>query len=135
MAKDVKTEAGGAEKPKKIKRLSKVIEGTVLTITEGATDKVLTFDFAKLPAAIQASFGPFGMSHKLGDAAAGKKGEEAVAAIEKVWIGLMAGDWTVRAPAAEKITKKSILDKFNEMPDGKEKDLAAGLLQKLGLMK
>ena len=121
-------------KPKKVKRLSKGIEGTVLTITEGQTGTEMKFDFKDLPKAIQESFGPFGMSHKLGDAAAGKKGQDAVDAINKVWEGLMAGNLTVRAPAAPKITKKSILDKFNEMPDGKEKATAEGLLKKLGLM-
>ena len=129
------TEEQVVEAPKKVKRLSKVVEGTVLTITEGDTGAVLTYDFTSLPAAIQAAFGPFGMGHKLGDAAAGKKGQEAVDAINKVWEGLMKGDWTVRAPAAEKISKKSILDKFNEMPAGKEKNLAKDLLTKLGLIK
>ena len=129
------TEEATTEAPKKVKRLSKVIEGKILTITEGETGTVLTYDFTALPPAIQDSFGAFGMGHKLGDAAAGKKGQEAVDAINKVWEGLMKGDWTVRAPAAEKISKKSILDKFNEMPAGKEKNLAKDLLTKLGLIK
>ena len=115
------------------KRLSKVIEGNVLTIKEAETDTTLTFDFTALPESIQALFGPFGMSQKLGDAAAGKKGQDAVDAINKVWEGLVAGNWTVRAPAAEKVTKSSILSKFEAMPDGKEKKLAAELLAKLGI--
>ena len=63
-----------------------------------------------------------------------KKATEAVDfAINKVWDGLMAGNWSVRAPAAEKISKKSILDKYNAMPEGKEKVLAKGLLEELGV--
>ena len=128
---DAKTEA---EAPKKRKKLSKAIEGTVLTVTEAVTGKVLKYDFSTLPEAIQQAFGPFGMGHKIGDAAAGKKGQEAVDSMNKVWEGLQAGNWSVRAPAAKKITKKSIMAKFDEMPDGKEKVLAEGLLKKLGLM-
>jgi len=118
---------------KKRKRLSKKIEGTVLTIVEATTETTMTFDLLDLPADIQALFAPFGMSQKLGDSAAGKKGQEAVDSINKVWEGLKAGNWSVRAPAAEKITKKSIISKFDEMPDGKEKDIAAGLLKTLGI--
>ena len=73
--KDAVTDAPATEEaPKKKKKLAKVLEGKVLTITESTTDTAMTFDFDKLPPAIQEAFGPFGMSHKLGDAAAGKKG-------------------------------------------------------------
>jgi hypothetical protein len=51
-----------------------------------------------------------------------------------VWEGLVKGDWTIRMPASEKVSKRSILEKYNEMPEGKEKSLAQGLLQKLGLL-
>lgn len=119
---------------KKRKKLGKVIEGSIVTITEGITGSVLKFDFNTLPAAIQTNFGPFGLGHKLGDAAAGRKGQEAVDAINKVWEGLVKGDWTIRMPASEKVSKRSILEKYNEMPEGKEKSLAQGLLQKLGLL-
>jgi hypothetical protein len=121
-----------APKPKR-KRLSKVIDGGVLTIVEAVTETSTAYDFATLPEGIQALLGPFGMSQKLGDAAAGKKGEEAVNAINKVWEGLQAGNWSVRAPAAEKITKKSITGKFDAMEDGPEKEMAAELLKKLGI--
>lgn len=134
MADAVKKEEAEA-KPKKIKRLSKVIEGKILTITEGKTGEVMKFDFGKLPKAIQESFGPFGMSHKLGDAAAGKKGQDAVDSINKVWEGLMAGNWSVRAPAAPKVTKKAIIGKLEEMPEGPEKEVAKKLLADLGLFK
>ncbi len=129
-------EAVETEAPKKTKRrrLTKTIDGTVLTIAEALTETEMKFDFTDLPDEIQALFGPFGLSQKLGDSAAGKKGEEAVAAIQKVWEGLMAGNWTVRAPAAEKITKKSILSKYEEMPEGQEKEITAELLKKLGII-
>lgn len=128
-----KPETAEVSAPKKRKRLAKVIDGTILSITEALTNTTLTFDFFTLPEAIQALLGPYGMSQKLGDAAAGKKGQEALNAINKVWGGLSEGNWSVRAPAAEKISKKSILGKYSEMPEGKEKELAATLLEKLGI--
>jgi hypothetical protein len=113
MADEVK--APIAEKAKKSKKLSKVIEGNVLTITDGVTKAVLTFDAGKLPVEIQKKLMPYGLSQKLGDAAAGKEGQVAVDSINKVWAGLMANDWSTRAPAAEKINKKDILAKIDAL--------------------
>ena len=124
-------EAPPIEKPSKKRKLSKSVVGNVLTITESTTDTVMTFDAGKLPEAIQANLMPYGMSQKLGDAAAGKTGKTAVDAINKVWEGLMKGDWSVRAPAAEKISKNDILATYNEMPEGKEKVIFKGLLKNL----
>lgn len=120
-------------KAKKEKKLSKLIEGNLLTITEGVTGTVLKFDAATLPAEIQKKLMPYGLSQKLGDAAAGKKGQEAIDSIKKVFDGLMKNDWTTRAPAAEKVSKKGILDKFNSLP-AKEQAIARGLLEKLGIL-
>lgn len=118
----------------KKKKLSKSIEGTVLTITESETGSTITYDFAALPTGIQSLLGPFGMASKLGDAAAGKKGQEAIDAINKVWDGLVSGNWSVRAPAAEKISKNSIMEKFNAMPEGKEKNMTDAILKNLGIL-
>lgn len=119
---------------KKVRKLSKVIEGNVLTITEAITGEVLKFDAGTLPAAIQANLMPYGLSQKLGDAAAGREGQEAVDAINKVWDGLAKGDWSTRVPAAEKITKKSIIEKVEAMSDPAEKQKYTDLLKKIGLM-
>lgn len=112
-------------KEKKARKLSKSIEGTVLTITESITGTVIKVDFAKLPENIKANLGPYGLSQKLGDAAAGKEGQEAVDSIMKIKEGLEKGDWSVRAPAAEKINKKDIVDKFNAMAPQQKAVLAA----------
>lgn len=127
--------AAPAAETKKTKKLSKTIEGNILTIKEAITGKVMVFDAGSLPAPIQANLMPYGLSQKLGDAAAGREGQEAVDAISKVWEGLSKGDWTTRVPAAEKLTKKDVLAKFNEMPDGKEKSLVRASLLKLGVFK
>lgn len=114
------------------KKLSKKIEGSIVTLTEETLKKELIHDFSKLPQGIQEKLGPFGLGHKLGDSAAGKKGQDAVDAIEKVWKGLMEGDWSVKAPAGEKVSVKSLQD-FYTSAQGKEKAIAKGLLEKLGI--
>jgi hypothetical protein len=123
------------EASKRPRKLSKAIEGNILTITEKVTNSVLVFDAGTLPEAIQKNLMPYGLSQKLGDAAAGKEGQVAVDAIKVVWAGLLAGNWSVRASAEEKISKKDIIAKVAEMPEGREKNLAKQLLVKLGLVK
>lgn len=122
------------EETKKKKKLQKSIAGNVLTITEALTGTTMTFDAGTLPAAIQANLMPYGLSQKLGDAAAGKEGKEAVDSINKVWEGLVKGDWSVRAPAAEKVDKKSILDRFNAITDPKQKAMAEAMLIQFGII-
>ena len=112
--------AVATEGKKKVRKLSKAIEGNVLTISEAITGTVLKFDAGTLPELIKKNLMPYGLSQKLGDAAAGKEGKEAIDSIQKVWDGLVKGDWSVRAPAAEKVNKKDIADKFNAM-DAKQK--------------
>lgn len=116
---------------KRAKKLSKEINGNVLTINV-LGQKTMSFDFGKLPADVQKKFGPFGLSHRLGDAAAGLAGIEAVAAIEKVWEGLVKGDWTVRGPAQPKVSLAAVADNFSKLSD-KDKKTAAALLKSLGI--
>lgn len=115
------------------KKLTKEIAGNVITINEISLSKTMTFDFGALPPDIQAKLGPFGLSSKLGDAAAGKEGQDAVDSIMKVWDGLSKGDWSVRAPAGEKVSKKGILEKYAALSE-KEKKIAEPLLRQLGLL-
>ncbi len=115
-----------------VRKLQKGIEGNVVTIKEASTESELVFDFGTLPTEIQGKLGPFGLGHKLGDAAAGKEGQEAVDAINKVWEGLMNNDWSVRAPAGEKVSKSSIIGKIGALSD-EEQAAAKELLAKLGV--
>ena len=117
---------------KMAKKLSKEISGSIITIKEVVTGTEMVFNFMDLPTGIQDKFGPFGLGHKLGDAAAGKSGQDAVNAINKVWKGLIANDWSVRAPAGEKITKKSVLEKVSALSPAKQV-AAKELLARLGL--
>ena len=123
---------------KKVKNLSKGFEGDVLVMAEAITGTELRFDINDLPETIKANLMKHGMSQKLGDAAAGKSGQEAIDSINKVWDGLSKGDWSVRAPAAAKVDKKAVLAKFAAM-DSSAKELLASnpetkdLLEKLGV--
>ena len=102
-----------------------------LTVAEGEKGE-MSFDFTTLPDDIQGKLGPFGLGHKLGDAAAGRKGVDAEEAIQKVWDGLMAANWSVRAPAAPKVSVAQIADNFAKL-SGKDKAVAASLLKGLNI--
>lgn len=115
------------------KKLTKEIKDKVITITEGTTGTAMAFDFSSLPANIQAKLGPFGLGHKLGDAAAGKEGQEAVDSVNKVFDGLKAGDWSVRAPAGPKVSKKDMTEKLSSLSEA-EQEAAKALLAKLGVI-
>jgi hypothetical protein len=114
------------------KKLEKKIEGNVVTITEAVTGEVMVFDFGDFPEVIQGKLGPFGLGHKLGDAAAGKSGQEAVDAIKKVAGGLMNSDWSVRAPAGERVSKASIKEKISGLSE-EEQDIVKAALAKAGI--
>lgn len=123
------------EAPKKSRRkLEKdLTDHPVVKITSlGGKKGLMTFDFTDLPEEIQDRLGPFGLGHKLGDAAAGRKESEAEEAIIKVWEGLMAGDWSVRAPAVPKVSVKAIAENYELLSDA-EKAAAKTLLDGLGI--
>jgi len=123
------------ETPKKSrKKLEKdLTEHPLVKITAmGGNQGQVVYDFTDLPEDIQSKLGPFGLGRKLGDAAAGKKDTEAEEAIARVWEGLMAGDWSVRAPAAPKVSLKAIVDNYEMLTD-EEKATAKELLSNLGM--
>lgn len=97
------------EGKKRDKKLSKNIDGTVISIkVVGGVKGEMTFDTAKLPKKIQDMLIPFGAGHKLGDSAAGRSGVDAEDAIVKVWEGLEKGEWSVRQPAETKVSISSM---------------------------
>lgn len=116
------------------KKLSKKIEENVVKITEVTTNSVLSYNTDELPIAIREKLVPFGAGHKLGDAAATKTGAEAVAAINKVWEGMMKGEWTTRVPASEKVSVSSLMESVGKLAP-KEQAVARALMVKLGLIK
>lgn len=117
----------------KAKKISKSIEGNVLTIVSG--DTTMTFDVNELEDGIKAHLIMHGLSQKLGDSAASCDGPaECVDAIKKTWVTLKQGEWSSRQPAGEKITKKGLLEKFGALSDAEQAALLP-LMQKLGLVK
>ena len=129
------TEATEAAAPKRPKKLSKDLAskpGIVIITVSGGAKGAMEFAFNKLPGKIQQLFGPFGLGHKLGDAAAGRAGKDAESAIGKVFEGLMKGDWSVRAPAAPKISLTEVAANFGKL-NPKEQATAKALLSSLGI--
>jgi hypothetical protein len=119
------------ETTKRAKKLTKDIQGTVVVLQVIGQEEIRC-DFASLPASIQEKLGPFGLGHKLGDAAAGREGAEAVDAINKVIAGLNAGDWSVRAPAQPKVTVASIRENLALLSPA-EQEAAKKLLEAIGM--
>jgi hypothetical protein len=126
-------ENGTNEESKRPRKLLRDIEGSKVKFTSvGGTQGEMVFDTDLLPAEIKEALIPFGLNHKLGDSASGKEGTDAEEAIMKVWEGLMAGDWTVRAPATPKVSVKSMVDKIANLdPEAQAK--ARELLASLGV--
>lgn len=119
---------------KREKKLTKAIEGTVVKITVvGGEQGEMLFDTATLPEAVQAQLIPFGAGHKLGDAAAGRSGKDAEEAVQKVWEGLVKGDWTVRAPAAPKVSLNDIRANLANMSP-EEQENAKKLMAAMGIV-
>ena len=128
-------EAQAKEAPKKAKKLTKDLAtkpGVVIITVSDGEKGAMSFPFTKLPEKIRELFGPFGLGHKLGDAAAGRLGKDAESSIGKVWEGLMKGDWSVRAPAAPKISVTEVAANFSKLSPAEQKT-AKILLDSLGI--
>ncbi len=126
------TEETPKRKKKKVltKDFKKVPGSLVLTVV--GVEGEMTFNPADLPQEVQEQLPAFALGHKLGDAASGKCEQEAADAINKVWEGMMAGDWTVRAPAAKKISIKSITENLGNL-DADAQEAAKAALAALGI--
>lgn len=126
----------GTEVPtvaKRDKKLTKTIEGTVVTIEAiGGEKGAVAFDVAELCEEICQSLIAFGAASKLGDAAAGRSGKDAEDAIQKVWDGLVKGEWTVRQAALPKVKMADVKNALANMtPEDAEK--ARALMAQMGI--
>lgn len=126
------TEGAAATGIKRPKKLTKAIEGTEVVITVIGVEGEMRFDAASLSESIQNKLIPFGLGHKLGDAAAGREGLDAKAAIEKVWDGLMKEDWSVRAPAAPKVNISDVKKNLANLSPEEQEKAKALLAQMFG---
>jgi len=120
-----------AKRPKKLQKDLSEAGKVKITVLDGEKGEMV-FDVSTLPAEIQTNLVPFGLGHKLGDAAAGRTGKDAEEAITKVFEGLVKGDWTVRAPAAQKVSLSDIAANLKNL--GPEEQAAArALLAQMGI--
>ena len=104
-----------------------IVEVKVLSI-----GKSLVCDVAELPKEILQKLIPLAISHRIGDAAAGRDGDEALASMTKVWEGLKAGDFTIRKAAKKGITKEDLSERMAAL-SGKDATVAAEIMKKLGI--
>lgn len=121
-----------AEPTKRQKKLGKNVNYETNMVELNIEGEAVSYAFNALPDEIKAKLGPFGLGHKLGDAAAGKEGAEAKEAIQKVYDGLMASDWSVRAPAGPRVSLKTLADNVSKL-DPASQDAAKALLTSLGV--
>ncbi len=104
-----------------------------MLLTVVGVEGTITYDPKDLPESVQAELPAFALAHKLGDAASGKSGQEAADAISKVWEGMVEGNWSVRAPAAKKISINKIAENLGNLTS-EEQDKAKAALAALGIV-
>lgn len=124
-----------AEGTTRVRKLEKEInwdEGKV-TFKVVSTGDVLECSVTQLPKEIAAKMVPLAISHRIGDAAAGKDGAEAFESMSKVWEALTKGDFTVRAPAGSKLPSKAKINEALEGMDETQAAAAKAVLEKLGI--
>ena len=125
-----------ATESKRTRKLQKEIdyEGGVVSITVISSNQTLKCDVKDLPKDIIIKLVPLALNHRIGDAAAGRDGEEAFESMEKVWKALVAGDFTVKAPPGSKLpSKKELSANIGNLPKA-EQDKARALLAKIGVL-
>jgi len=107
-------------------------EGKV-TFKVVSSGDILECEVTQLPKEIAAKMVPLAISHRIGDAAAGKDGAEAFESMTKVWDALTKGDFTVRAPAGSKLPSKAKINEALDDMDDASRAAAQAVLEKLGI--
>jgi len=121
------------------KKLGKKIESNEVIFTFGEADGELRFDVNSLPEAMRTRLLVAGLGHKLGDSAASSKTHEDMKKqINRVWEGLVEGNWTTRVPGEEKektpkISQKTILANLENLP-AEQQEAARSLLASMGIV-
>ena len=91
-----------------VKKLNKTPLDDGITIAVVSTGWEETFKVDELSPDIQRKLMIHGLSQVLGDAAAGRDGEEASEAIQRRWETLKGGEWTAKRAAAPKLSKAEL---------------------------
>ena len=135
MAKKVESEVEVAaeNESKRARRVSKTVEDDRVVIkVVGVDNWELNAKVSDLPEDVVSKLPAVALSHILGDAAAGKEGQEAVDKIQKKWDALVAGHFSVRKPAEKKVKVSDLLAAINDM-EGVDAEKAKAALAALGI--
>jgi len=115
-----------------VKKLDKVpkdngVEITVVSIGEGNF-----YCVDELSDDIKRKLMVHGLSQVLGDAAAGRDGQDAKEAIERRWETLKSGEWTAKRAAAPKLSKAELERRLAGLEDD-ERQAIIDALAKVGI--
>ena len=80
-----------------IRKLTKKIKNTTVTIRVVETGETRSYDYSDLSGATQKSLGVLGLAYMLTDAAAGKSSDDILESIEKTWKRLLPSRWITEA--------------------------------------
>jgi hypothetical protein len=119
------------------KKLGKKIEQNEVVFNIG--EEEVRYDTALLSQEVKDRLVVFGAGHKLGDSAASAKTPEDMKKnIQRVWDGMIAGNWSTRVPGEErertpKISQKTILANLEKLPV-EQQEAAKALLASMGIL-
>ncbi|HED37850.1 MAG TPA: hypothetical protein ENI76_06360 [Ignavibacteria bacterium] len=120
-------------------KLGKTIDGTTITLSvdmgEGRDPVERMFDSEDLPDAIQQHLIMAAIGRAFDQAVGGKEiiNDQVVDIVDKKWAGFKEGNWTTRTPGKGKVSKKSIIEKLQAMPEGEAKERVKASLIEVGI--
>lgn len=133
-------EAGSAVAEDNSKRPRKLLKSTdkdtmsVSIEVVGLEDGPVEYSLTDLNADIIDHLALHGLSQKLGDAAAGKGGEEAKSSIGETWDNLKDGKFRGERASGERMpSKKSMMEQISKLPQA-EQDAAKAALAKINIV-
>ncbi|RLC74773.1 MAG: hypothetical protein DRJ03_31365 [Chloroflexi bacterium] len=115
-----------------VKKLDKVPKDNGVEITVVSTGQSGFYSVDELSPDIQRKLMIHGLSQVLGDAAAGRDGEDASEAIQRRWETLKSGEWTAKRAAAPKLSKAELERRLAGLEDD-ERQAIIDALAKVGI--
>jgi len=122
-----------AKRPRKLLKTTDKDNMSVSIEIVGLEDGPVEYNLTDLDDSIVDHLSLHGLSQKLGDAAAGKGGEEAKSAIGETWDNLKDGKIRGERASGERMpSKKSMAENIGKLPPA-EQDAAKAALAKIGI--
>lgn len=129
----IPTEEKKEKKMARASRLKKDLTEIGVLKIEIVNGETLIFNPSDLPTEIQKLLPTVALSHRLGDAVAGIAEPELIKAnLEKVWQGMLEGNWKIRKPGTPKVELSAIKDNLSNLTNA-EQEAAKTLLASLGI--